>query len=167
MIDPSAESVLRRLRTFLSAGALTGTLLTGCAVGPNFEAPKAPAASSYVPGALPEATRATAAPGGEAQHFASGEDIPGQWWTLFQSPQLNELIDRAFAHNPTLTAAQAALREANENLAAQRGSLYPTVTGSYQAERQKSSGSSSARPALTRAPWTSVVTEDRHWPSMP
>jgi NodT family efflux transporter outer membrane factor (OMF) lipoprotein len=133
-----------RVATMLSAVAL----LAGCAVGPNFKTPTAPAASSYVPGALPDATRATTAPGGEAQRFVSGEDIPGQWWTLFQSPQLNELIDRAFARNPTLTAAQAALREANENLAAQRGSFYPTVTGSFQAERQKSTGAAFGEPAF-------------------
>jgi NodT family efflux transporter outer membrane factor (OMF) lipoprotein len=67
---------------------------------------------------------------------------------LFQSPQLNELIERAFAHNPSLTAAQAALREANETLAAQRGAYYPTVTGSFQAEREKSSGAAFGVPAF-------------------
>ncbi len=64
-------------------------------------------------------------------------DIPGQWWTLFQSAELNALIERALAHSPTLEAAQAALREANENVAAQRGSLYPSVSANYQLERAK------------------------------
>jgi len=147
MIDKTPQSASRRTPTLLTAGALL-TLFTGCAVGPNFKTPKAPEATGYVPGALPAATGATAAPGGEAQRFISGQDIPGQWWTLFQSPQLNELIDRAFAHNPNLTAAQAALREANETLAAQRGAYYPTVTGSYQAEREKSSGAAFGVPAF-------------------
>ena len=48
-------------------------------------------------------------PGGESQRFVDGMDIPGQWWTLFQSAELNGLIERALQHNPTLEAAQAAL----------------------------------------------------------
>jgi NodT family efflux transporter outer membrane factor (OMF) lipoprotein len=121
-------------------------LLVGCAVGPDFKAPKAPDAKSYVPNELPAATTDTSAPGGEAQHFVAGLDIPGQWWVLFRSPQLNALIERALAQNPTLEAAQAALWEANENTAAARGAYFPTVTGSFQAERQKASGAAFGLP---------------------
>jgi NodT family efflux transporter outer membrane factor (OMF) lipoprotein len=145
-MQKTARSALRRLSAGGPSMLLGGVLLTGCAVGPNFTPPKAPETRGYVAGTLPDATRATDAPGGDVQRFVPGEDIPGQWWTLFQSPQLNELIQRAFTHNPTLTAAQAALREANENLAAQRGALYPTVTGTYQAERSKSSGAAFGVP---------------------
>ena len=77
--------------------------------------------------------------GGEAQHFVDGLDIPGQWWTLFQSPELNSLIDRALKQNPTLESAQAALREANENVAAERGALLPSLSGTYEAQRNRGS----------------------------
>ncbi|VEB41872.1 efflux transporter, outer membrane factor (OMF) lipoprotein, NodT family [Chromobacterium violaceum] len=39
----------------------------------------------------------------------NGGDLPAQWWTLFRSPELDQLIRAALAHNPSLEAAQAAL----------------------------------------------------------
>jgi NodT family efflux transporter outer membrane factor (OMF) lipoprotein len=97
-------------------------------------------------GTLPAATAAAPLPGGEAQRFVDGLDIPGQWWTLFKSAELNALIERALANNPTLEAAQAALRQANENTAAERGSFFPSVSGQYQAQRQKSSAAGFGQP---------------------
>ncbi len=161
-----------------SATALAVALvLGGCAVGPDFHAPKAPETQGYLPPATAAdapATHAAAAPADAAntpaaatngpagapasgatasgvvadspQSFVSGLDIPGQWWTLFQSPQLNALIERALTRSPTLEAAQAALREANENLAAGRGAYYPSVSGSFQAEREKGTGASFGQP---------------------
>jgi NodT family efflux transporter outer membrane factor (OMF) lipoprotein len=64
-------------------------------------------------------------------------DIPGQWWTLFRSPALNDLIQQSLAHNPTLQQAHASLRQANETAAAQRGALLPSVDASYQFSRNR------------------------------
>jgi NodT family efflux transporter outer membrane factor (OMF) lipoprotein len=115
-------------------------VLTGCAVGPDFKAPAPPATPGFVPpNELPAVTASAPLPGGEAQRFVEGLDIPGQWWTLFQSAELNALIERALKHNPTLEAAQAALREANETVAAQRGTFYTSVSASYQAQRARTS----------------------------
>jgi NodT family efflux transporter outer membrane factor (OMF) lipoprotein len=115
--------------------------LSACAVGPNFKAPPAPPTAGFAPpGSVAAETASAPIPGGEAQRFVDGLDIPGQWWTLFKSPELNALIERGLAHSPTLDAAQAALREAYETTAAERGSYYPSVSGQYQAEREKSSG---------------------------
>jgi len=58
------------------------------------------------------------------------------------------LIERALKNSPTLQAAQAALRQANENTAAQRGSYYPSVIGYVQSERQKGSGASFGIPGF-------------------
>ena len=63
------------------------------------------------------ATVATAVPGGEAQHFAKGADIAADWWTLFHSKPLNDLIEQALANNHDLKAAQAALLVAREHAA--------------------------------------------------
>ena len=60
-------------------------------------------------------------PVGEAQTFTPGGDLAGDWWTLFHSKTLDDLIAQALANNPDLKAAQAALRVAHENTAAQRG----------------------------------------------
>jgi NodT family efflux transporter outer membrane factor (OMF) lipoprotein len=129
------------------AGVLIGAV-AGCAVGPNFKPPAAPAGGAFMPaGRLPAATASAPLPGGEAQRFVDGLDIPGQWWTLFQSAQLNGLIERALAHSPTLEAAQAALRQANETAAAQRGARYPSASGTYEAQRAKTSAASFGLPS--------------------
>jgi NodT family efflux transporter outer membrane factor (OMF) lipoprotein len=133
----------------LGLAMLSASLLAACAVGPNFKTPAAPHSAGYVPaGQLGAATTAAAVPGGQAQRFVDGMDIPGQWWTLFQSEQLNALIERALANSPTLEAAQAALRQANETVAAQRGAYYPAVSGNVQSQRQKASGASFGIPGF-------------------
>src|ERR1019366_4087201 len=63
-----------------------------------------------------------------------------------QSTELNQLIDRALKNNPTLQAAQASLRQANENLAAQRGTLFPSISANYQAQRARSSAAQFGLP---------------------
>ena len=70
--------------------------------------------------------------GGGAQRFVAGMDIPSQWWTLFQSPKLNHLVEQALKANPDVGAAQAALRQAHELYLAQRTSFFPIVAGKLQ-----------------------------------
>jgi NodT family efflux transporter outer membrane factor (OMF) lipoprotein len=114
-------------------------LLASCAVGPDFKRPAAPDVSDYT--AHPIATTVTGAdvPGGEAQRFTRGGDIPADWWTLFHSPALNALIEQALAHNADLKAAQAALSVAREGTRAGRGAYYPAVDGGFSATRQMQS----------------------------
>jgi NodT family efflux transporter outer membrane factor (OMF) lipoprotein len=129
----------RSRRTAVAALMTVIALLSGCAVGPNFRKPLAPAVDGYTRSPLTE-TRATDVPGGEAQRFLPGQDIPAAWWTLFQSPALNALIERALAASPTLVAAHQSLRQALELVAAQRGSFFPTVQGSFAPSYQRVSG---------------------------
>ena len=114
-------------------------MITGCAVGPNYKRPAAPDVSDYTARPLSTAVTSTNVAGGEAQHFANGGDIAGDWWTLFHSKPLNELIELSLTNNPDLKAAQAALSMARENVLAQRGGYFPSVTGSFSATRQKQS----------------------------
>src|SRR5262249_35594809 len=95
------------------------------------------AATSFTKAPLPEATGSAPTAGGEAQHFAADADIPGNWWTLFHSQQLDALVADALKANPTLEAAQNALRVAMENVRAQQGAFYPPVPGSCAASRNK------------------------------
>ena len=135
----------RRLRALPLACALaTGlaTLVTGCAVGPNYHAPAAPKTQAYTPDALPSATEATDVKGGEPQRFAFGSDLPGQWWTLFGSHELNQLIERALKQYPDMTAQQAALRAARENTRAEEGVFAPQLQGTANQQRAKISGAS-------------------------
>jgi NodT family efflux transporter outer membrane factor (OMF) lipoprotein len=132
-----------RLKFPVAAAAL---LLAACAVGPDFERPAAPTVSGYTPESLAPETAAADIAGGAAQHFAAGQDIPGEWWTLFHSEPLNTLIAEALTANPDLQAAQAALRQAQELVYAQEGVFFPSVDGSFQVQRQKINGASSGQP---------------------
>jgi NodT family efflux transporter outer membrane factor (OMF) lipoprotein len=125
-------------------------LLASCAVGPNFKVPEAPRTEGYAPrGELPAEASSADAPDVQAQHFVDGLDIQGQWWTLFQSPELNALIERGLANSPTLEAASAVLRQANETLAAQRGSYAPSVSATAGVQRQKVSGVTFGAPLIS------------------
>jgi NodT family efflux transporter outer membrane factor (OMF) lipoprotein len=117
--------------------ALVLSLITGCAVGPNFKRPAAPKVSDYTDHPLSTTVTSTNVAGGEAQHFAKGRDIAGDWWTLFHSQPLNDLIEIALTNNPDLKAAQAALTVARENVLAQRGVYYPSVAASFSASRHR------------------------------
>ena len=69
--------------------------------------------------------------------MVDGKDIPGEWWDLFHSKPLDDLIERSLKANPDLKAAQAALLVARENVLAQRGFYYPSVTGGFSATRAR------------------------------
>jgi len=112
-------------------------LVCGCAVGPDFIPPAPPDVSGYTAGRAPARTVAAEISGGEAQRFAKGRDIPGDWWRLFGSRPLRTLIERALKNNPDLAAAQAALRVAQANVAAGKGAYFPTIDGNFSATREK------------------------------
>ena len=141
---PLEQTTARRLRALFPAAVLA---LAGCVAGPNFQEPAAPPVSSYR--AQPETTTVAAdgVSGGEAQRFLSGADIPSDWWTLFHSAPLNDLITEALANNHDLKAAQAALDVARENVRAQRGAYFPTFSAGVAASRQWQSAALSPTPA--------------------
>jgi len=118
----------------------TALLASACAVGPDYKRPATAAGDGYEPAPLPDTSASAPVPGGDPQHFVMGRDIPFAWWTQFQSPKLNALVEQALRNNPTITAAQAALRQAQEGTAAQRGFFYPSVSASFTPERQELSG---------------------------
>jgi NodT family efflux transporter outer membrane factor (OMF) lipoprotein len=121
-------AVSRGLAALLVSGA--------CAcVGPNFHRPEPPRVDRYTTDALPAETSSAAGPGGAAQKFLADQEVPKDWWTRFGSDELNALVTEALRANPTVQAATAALRQAQENTAAQRGAFFPTVQGSFGASR--------------------------------
>jgi len=71
------------------------------------------------------------------QQFIVGQNSPADWWKQFGSSELDALVDKALRANPTVQAAEAALRQARENVAAQRGAYFPTVQGSFAASRNR------------------------------
>ena len=138
MITPLPISATRRSSVALAAATVAA--VAGCAVGPNFHKPDAPAGAGYTPTPLPEGTAAVSTLGGDAQRFVLGQDVPFQWWEAFGSPALNSVVEKALRANPTIRSAQAALREAQELVYAQQGYFFPTVAANYNFERQKLAG---------------------------
>jgi NodT family efflux transporter outer membrane factor (OMF) lipoprotein len=128
--------------------AVTGVVvLAGCAVGPDFHRPDFTSGRAYTSTDLPGTTVAAPVVGGSSQTFSLGQEIPEQWWTLFHSGALDKVIRAAFANSPTLAAAQAALREAKENLNARAGGEYsPGVDASFSTTRQKTSPAAFGQP---------------------
>ena len=109
---------------------LLGALTAGCAVGPDFVRPDAPVVDRYdtVPIILP-------APGGIDATQRLIAAITRDWWTLLQSPDLDDTIAQAIAASPTLGSARATLAQADEVVNAARGAYYPQIDGSASASR--------------------------------
>jgi NodT family efflux transporter outer membrane factor (OMF) lipoprotein len=102
--------------------------------------PKADVPAGYTVSPMPDKTVASLVKGGEAQAFVFGATIPAQWWTLFKSEDLDRVIKMAIQDSPNLAAAEAALRQAQENFNARAGTLkYPSVNAALGASRQENS----------------------------
>ncbi|HEY2676694.1 MAG TPA: efflux transporter outer membrane subunit [Steroidobacteraceae bacterium] len=137
---------MRLVRVLLGLGL---SLTAACAVGPNFKRPTPPTASGYGNASSQQQTAAALSVGGDAQHFIADKDVPGEWWTLFQSPKLNALEEQALKSNPNVGAAQAALRQAHELYAAQRTSFFPTVQGNFGGTRSEFPTSTLTSPTVS------------------
>jgi NodT family efflux transporter outer membrane factor (OMF) lipoprotein len=113
-------------------------LVSSCAVGPDFEHPAPPPDSARYT-REPLATRTGSAPvrDGQAQHFINGRDIPGNWWSLFRSPELNSLVQQSLDCNPNLQTAIAAVRVAQEMKYSQQGKFFPQAQTNFNPTRQQ------------------------------
>ena len=156
-----AAKLLTRQFSGAVAALAVVALGSGCAVGPDFQRSGAPTVNGYTREPLVASTASAHIAGGEAQRFELNRDISQQWWTLFQSPQLNALIEKALKGNPTLIAAQAALRQATELVYAQQGFFFPTVGGDFTSGMYRSSPQTSpllSTPSTNYNLYTATVT---------
>jgi NodT family efflux transporter outer membrane factor (OMF) lipoprotein len=103
--------------------------LCACEVGPNYQRPSAPTSQSFkeVQGWTPANPQADAA-------------NRADWWTIFNDPVLNGLEEKVAANNFTLAADLAAYEQSRALVAEQRAALFPTVTGSANAQVSQSAG---------------------------
>lgn len=139
---------MRKIVCLACLGLLAALGLWGCAVGPNFAPPQAPPVSRYTQGAEPVRTLAA---DHQAQHFVWGARIAADWWRLFKSPKIEQVVKAAIAGNPSLQAAQARLRQSQENLRAGYGVFFPQISGTFSPTRQKFSPirfGATARPSI-------------------
>jgi NodT family efflux transporter outer membrane factor (OMF) lipoprotein len=97
--------------------ALAATL-GGCVVGPNYVPPKTPA-----PGTPGGGTFAASAP-----DIAQLPPPPPNWWQLYNTPELNQLVQDALTHNNNLLQAVANLAQARAALSQARAGRFPSTT---------------------------------------
>ncbi|MEJ2360667.1 MAG: efflux transporter outer membrane subunit [Gammaproteobacteria bacterium] len=120
---------------------LTMVLISGCAVGPDYQRPAAPGVQRYTATAM---SSTLAAGQGEAkQTLAIGANISASWWMLYQSKHLDQVLNQAIDNNPDLAAARATLAQAQQTLLQARGSYYPQLDVNASARRQSSNNISS------------------------
>jgi NodT family efflux transporter outer membrane factor (OMF) lipoprotein len=128
------------------SGLGIAALLAGCAVGPDYRRPSADVPPSWQPEA--------------PWHEAAPEDaaLKGNWWELFQDPQLNPLVQQALAGNQNLRVAAARLEQSRDQLTIARSALFPQIELSSSASRSKDSAN---RPlAAYSTPNQSTVQND-------
>jgi NodT family efflux transporter outer membrane factor (OMF) lipoprotein len=136
-------------RPWSLAGALAATALAACTtVGPDFQPPPAPDASHYTRSALPASFGG--AEGSAEQRLVTVPRVASDWWTSFGSPRLDALVAQALQNSPTLAAAEATLRQAEQLYAAQAGATrYPTVAGKLGASRNGTNAAATGQQGET------------------
>lgn len=115
---------IKRLNLFL----VFLLILSACSSGPDFKIPDPPKAEFYT-------SKGDAVP--LTQRIVLGKRIENEWWSLFASDTLNDLIHQALENNYDLTSAKETLAQAEEAVKAVRGSLFPQVSLGAAAGRQK------------------------------
>ena len=121
-------SVKWRLISVAAASALSS-----CVVGPNFHEPKPPETSAYL---HPSSDAAPVQPQAQdVQNISQGVELAGEWWQLFHSEQLDEVVRTSIAASPTLVAANATLAEAREEVTVARAAFLPSLSAAAAAQR--------------------------------
>ncbi len=133
--DPRAE--IRVWRHGVATICLASmVVLTGCAVGPKYVRP---------PVATPPAYK-------EAGNWKTAQpnelSLRGNWWEIFQDPQLNALEEQVTVSNQNLKAAQAQYTQARALVRFNRADYFPTIAAAPSASR--------ARVSANRAPLGSI-----------
>jgi len=94
--------------------AAAGLALAGCAVGPNYQAPKTPAtaAGPFV---------------STAPSSADAQAVPADWWRLYNDPVLDRLVREALVENDDLKVAAANLANAQALVSQARAGQFPST----------------------------------------
>jgi len=99
--------------------------VTGCTVGPKYQRPAA-----EVPPVYKEL-------GDWKPAQPNDQSLSGNWWEIFQDPQLNALEAQVNVSNQNLKAAEAQYTQARALVRYQRANYFPTVTVDPSATRNR------------------------------
>jgi NodT family efflux transporter outer membrane factor (OMF) lipoprotein len=113
-------------RLFGALLAIFFLALFGCAVGPRYSRPPAPAPTDF-----------KETPPNWKQAQPSDQVLRGKWWEIYQDPELNALEEKINVSNQSLKAAQAQFDQARALLRYYRADLYPTINTGVSATRER------------------------------
>ena len=138
----NAKLIRRRMLPVLFLGLFA---LGGCSVGPKYSKP-----TTQIPPAYKEnANWKTAQPNDQAQK--------GNWWEIFQDPQLNALEEKVNVSNQSLRAALDRFQEARDALRETRSSLFPLVTASVSPTQNRQSANRALRGPTSPANYSDLI----------
>lgn len=120
---------LRRLP--MARLALAVLLLSGCAVGPDYQRPDSAVSKQF----KQAAGWKTATP--------ADATLRGAWWELYGDAELTQLIGRLNLANQNLAAAQAQYEQARALVSQARAGFYPTLSTNAAVKRAGQGGGSS------------------------
>lgn len=112
----------------VGALGIAALLTSGCTVGPNYVRPSVDAPTAY---------KETPQNFKEAQ--PSDQIAKGQWWQIYNDPQLNDLEGQVLVSNQTLKAEQAQFAAARAAIGIARSQSLPSATGGLSATHQSES----------------------------
>jgi NodT family efflux transporter outer membrane factor (OMF) lipoprotein len=108
--------------------AVVSSLLSACAVGPNYVRPEVDTPASFR----------------ETQGWKPAQPsdaLPrGKWWELFGVAELNGLVDQVEVSNQNLRAAEARYRQSQALTRSARSALFPSVSASASTSRARQRG---------------------------
>ena len=136
--NSAAPQGYRRGSALLASFGISFVILSGCALGPDFVRPESPKVTQFNHGGDP---KETATVDGVSQHFEEGVGPAANWWQAFNSTQMDAAVSVGLADNPGLQAAEASLRQSQDNLRAGSGVFYPQLSATFAQNREKNSPS--------------------------
>lgn len=129
-------------RTFLAA-AVSAAVLTGCAVGPDYDRPYVPVPKDY-------------------RHIQGEEAglglLKARWWTEYNDPNLDFFVSKAIANNRTLQQTMANVERAAAQLTVARSNLFPQLNYSGDLGKSKASLNTPTGAAMGDKPIKSYET---------
>jgi NodT family efflux transporter outer membrane factor (OMF) lipoprotein len=118
------RAIFTRVHAYAAAFILA-SLLTECAVGPE-----------YSPAPAPVPTEFKELKG--YKHATPRDDVDrGDWWTAYRDPRLAELLREVEISNQTVAASAAAYEEARAVVREAQAALFPVATASYNVTRTR------------------------------
>ena len=135
-----------RRRRWLAPCVLAASVLglSGCMVGPDYQQPEVSIKQQWKAETGSEFSAAV-------ETVRSAQINPVNWWSQFNDPTLDRLLEIAGAQNLTLQSAAVRIYQARAQLGISDATLLPTVAANGQATR--SNDGSTTREAMMQGTW--------------